>query len=370
MNALVAFALKQRVLIVLLLLIVFTAGIVSFVKLNIESYPDPVPPLVDIVTQSPGQSAEEIERYITIPIESTVSSVPYLTTMRTISLFGLSDVKLQFTYDLTYEEAEQKVLNRLSQLAALPNQAQPSISPVSPIGEIFRYRLVGPPNYSVMDLKTLQEWVLARRFRAVPGVIDVTGWGGKSKTFDVNIDLNKLNANGLTLPQVLQTLNNSNINVGGNTVNVGSQSAVVRGVGLIRSIDDLANTMVSQSGGNPVLVKDIATVTVGEKPRLGIAGLDQDDDIVQGIVLMRRGEQSSPTIARVEALVAAINNSSILPPGVRIERIYDRKDLIDITTATVLHNMVLGILLIVLLQWIFLGDLRSALIVGATIPFA
>ena len=172
------------------------------------------------------------------------------------------------------------------------------------------------------------------------------------------------------MPQLLQAVSNSNINVGGNTVNIGTQSAVVRGVGLIRSIDDLANTMVSRSSGNPVLVKDVATVTVGEKPRLGIAGLDDDDDIVQGIVLMRRGEQSSPTILRVEELVASINNSSILPPGVRIERIYDRKDLIDITTATVLHNMVVGILLIVLLQWIFLGDLRSALIVGATIPFA
>ena len=222
----------------------------------------------------------------------------------------------------------------------------------------------------MLDLKTLQDWVLQRRFRAVPGVIDVTGWGGKTKTYELQVDFNKLVAYGLTLPQLLQAVSNSNINVGGNTVNIGTQSAVVRGVGLIRSIDDLANTMVSQSGGNPVLVKDVATVTVGEKPRLGIAGLDQDDDIVQGIVLMRRGEQSSPTIARVEQLVASINNSSILPPGVRIERIYDRKDLIDITTATVLHNMVVGILLIVLLQWIFLGDLRSALIVGATIPFA
>ena len=247
---------------------------------------------------------------------------------------------------------------------------QPGISPLSAIGEIYRYRLVGPPNYSVLDLKTLQDWVLQRRFRAVPGVIDVTGWGGKTKTYELQVDFNKLIAYGLTLPQLLQAVSNSNINVGGNTVNIGAQSAVVRGVGLIRSIDDLANTMVSQSGGNPVLVKDVATVTVGEKPRLGIAGLDQDDDIVQGIVLMRRGEQSSPTITRVEQLVASINNSSILPPGVRIERIYDRKDLIDITTATVLHNMVVGILLIVLLQWIFLGDLRSALIVGATIPFA
>ena len=234
MNAIIGYALKLRALVVVLFGLLLLAGGIAFVQLNIESYPDPVPPLVDVITQSAGQSAEEIERYITIPIEGSVSSVPYLTTMRTISLFGLSDVKLQFTYDLTYEEAEQRVLNRLSQLPPLPNQAQPTISPTSPIGEIYRYRLAGPPNYSVTDLKTLQEWVLARRFRAVPGVIDVTGWGGKSKTFDVNIDLNRLNANGLTLSQVLQVLNNSNINVGGNTVNIGPQAAVVRGVGLIQ----------------------------------------------------------------------------------------------------------------------------------------
>ncbi len=253
----------------------------------------------------------------------------------------------------------------------LPGNAQPTISPLSPIGEIFRYRLKGPPNYSVLDLKTLQDWVLQRRFRAVPGVIDVTGWGGKTKTYELQVDFNKLVANGLTLPQVLQAVGNANINVGGNTVNIGAQSAVVRGVGLIRSIDDLNNTMVSQSRRQSrCWSRTSPHVTIGEKPRLGIAGLDQDDDIVQGIVLMRRGEQSSPTIARVEQLVRQINNSSILPPGVRIERIYDRKDLIDITTHTVLHNMVVGIILIVLLQWLFLGDLRSALIVGATIPFA
>ena len=189
------------------------------------------------------------------------------------------------------------------------------ISPISPIGEIYRYRLVGPPNYSVPDLKTLQDWVLQRRFRAVPGVIDVTGWGGKTKTYELQVDFNKLIAYGLTLPQVLQAVGNSNINVGGNTVDIGPQSAVVRGVGLIRSIDDLANTMLSQSGGNPVLVKDVATVTVGEKPRLGIAGQDEDDDIVQGIVLMRRGEQSSPTIQRVEQLVERINNSEHAAAG-------------------------------------------------------
>jgi cobalt-zinc-cadmium resistance protein CzcA len=370
MDRLVSLAVNRRFLMVGLFVAVILGGLVAFQHLNIEAYPDPTPPMVDIVTQSPGLSAEEIERYITIPLETQVAGIKNLNVIRTISLYGLSDVKLQFSFDFTYDQALQQVLNRLSQLAPLLNNAQPQISPLSPIGEIYRYRLVGPPNYSVLDLKTLQDWVLQRRFRTVPGVIDVTGWGGKTKTYELQVDFNKLVANGLTLPQLLQAVSNSNINVGGNTVNIGPQSAVVRGVGLIRSIDSLANTMVASPNGTPVLVKDIATVTVGEQPRLGIAGQDQDDDIVQGIVLMRRGEQSSPTIDRVEQLVERINNSTVLPPGVRIERIYDRKDLIETTTRTVLENMVVGISLIVLLQWIFLGDLRSALIVGATIPFA
>ena len=370
MDRLVAIAVQRRFLMVGMFVAVLIGGLIAFRQLNIEAYPDPTPPMVDIVTQSPGLSAEEIERYITIPIETQVAGIKNLRTIRTISLYGLSDVKLQFSFDYTYDEALQQVLNRLSQLSPLPGNVTPQISPLSAVGEIYRYRLRGPPGYSVLDLKTLQDWVLQRRFRAVPGVIDVTGWGGKTKTYEIQVDFNKLVANGLTLPQLLQAVGNSNINVGGNTVEIGTQSAVVRGVGLIRSMDDLANTMVSQSGGNPVLVKDVANVTVAEKPRLGIAGLNNNDDIVQGIVLMRRGEQSSPTIARVEELVASINNSTILPPGVRIERIYDRKDLIETTTDTVLENMVVGIRLIVLLQWIFLGDLRSALIVGATIPFA
>ncbi len=370
MNALIAFALKHRALMLVLYIMMFVGGLFAFRQLNIEAYPDPTPPMVDVVTQSPGLSAEEIERYITIPIEAQTAALKNLTSIRTISLYGLSDVKLQFSFDFTYEEALQQVLNRLSQLPTLPNNAQPQISPVSPIGEIYRYKLVGPPGYSVLDLKTLQDWVLQRRFRAVPGVIDVTGWGGKIKTFELQVDFNKLIAYGLTLSQVLQALNNSNINVGGNTVNIGPQSAVVRGVGLIRSMDDLNNTMLTQTGGNPVLVKDIANVSIGFQPRLGIAGKDDADDIVQGIVLMRRGEKSSATIARVEREVERINASNILPPGVMIERIYDRKDLIDITTRTVLHNMAIGIALIFLLQWVFLGNLRSAIIVGATIPFA
>jgi cobalt-zinc-cadmium resistance protein CzcA len=370
MNAVVTFALKQRVLVFVLMLGVFGAGVVSFLKLNIEAYPDPVPPLIEIVTQSQGQSAEEIERNITIPIEIQMAGIPHITAIRTISLFGLSDTKIQFTYDFTYEQAEQQVINRLSQLPALPNGAQPSISPESPIGEILRYRVVGPPRYSVMDLKTIQDWILERKFKAVPGVIDVTGWGGKTKTYDVTINQSLLAHYGLTLPQVLQALNNANINVGGQTVNFGPQAAVVRGVGLIQSLDGIRDTMVAANNGSPILVRDVATVSVGNQPRLGIAGQDNDDDIVQGIVLMRRGAESKPTIKLVEQLIQQVNTSDILPPGVHIEKIYDRADLIDVTTRTVLHNMVEGMVLIFVLQLVFLGNLRSAIIVSATIPFA
>src|SRR5476651_350547 len=370
MDRLVAIAVSRRYLMVGLFAVVMIGGLIAFKQLNIEAYPDPTPPMVDIVTQSPGLSSEEIERYITIPIETQVAGIENLRTIRTISLYGLSDVKMQFSFDYTYDEALQQVLNRLSQLAPLPGNVQPGISPLSAIGEIYRYRLAGPPNYSVLDLKTLQDWVLQRRFRAVPGVIDVTGWGGKTKTYELQIDVNKLIAYGITLPQLQQTLNNSNINVGGTTINIGPQVAVVRGVGLIRSLDEIGNTMLAQVGGVPVIVSDVATVVVSNQPRLGIAGKDNDDDIVQGIVLMRRGEKSMPTIKRVQQEVERINASNILPSGVRIERIYDRKDLIDITTSTVLHNMVIGIGLIFFLQWAFLGNLRSAVIVGMTIPFA
>ena len=370
MNGVVAFALRQRALVLILFVAALAAGGFAFAQLNIEAYPDPVPPLVDIVTQNAGQSAEEMERYVTIPIEVQMAGLENLKAIRTISLFGLSDVKLQFTYDTTYEESRQRVLNRLSQLPTLPNNAQPQISPTSPIGEVYRYRLVGPRGFSVTDLKTLQDWVLQRRFKAVPGVVDVTGWGGQTKIYSLTVDLNKALAYGLTLPQVIQTLGNSNINVGGGTVNIGPQSAVVRGVGLIRSMDDIRNTMLTQQNGSPVLLRDVATVTVDHQPRLGIAGQDKDDDIIEGTVLMRRGAESMPTIKRVEAEVDRINKSTLLPPGVRIERIYDRSDLINVTTRTVLHNMVVGVLLIFAVQWLFLGNLRSAVIVAATIPFA
>ena len=370
MQLIVGAALRQRILVLILAMLMIAGGLFAYKRLNIEAYPDPVPPLVDIVTQNPGQSSEEIERYITVPMEVQMAGLPYVKSIRSISLTGLSDVKVQFTYDLTYREAAQLVTNRLAQLGPLPNGAQPIISPTSPIGEIFRYRVVGPKGFSVMDLKTIQDWILLRRLKAVPGVIDVTTWGGKSKTFDVTVDLDRLQAHGLTLKQVIDGLNAANINVGANTINLGPQSAVVRAVGQIRSVEDIRNTMLTVRDGSPVLVSDVADIAVGNEPRLGVAGHDDDDDVVEGIVLMRRGAETMPTLRAVEREVERINASGLLPPGVRIERIYDRSVLVDVTTHTVLHNMVMGVCLIFAIQWLFLGDLRSALIVSATIPFA
>src|ERR1700704_2731151 len=213
MQAVIATSLRHRVLVVILGAVLMVGGVFAYRVLNIEAYPDPVPPLVDIITQNPGQSSEEIERYITVPIEIQMAGMPHVQAIRTISLFGLSDVKVQFTYDVTYQQASQMVINRLSQLGPLPNGVQPVLSPTSPIGEIFRYRVVGPPGYSVTDLKTIQDWILQRRFKAIPGVIDVTGWGGKTKTYDITVDLDRLLAYGLTLKQGLAGLTNANTNV-------------------------------------------------------------------------------------------------------------------------------------------------------------
>jgi cobalt-zinc-cadmium resistance protein CzcA len=369
-NRIVQFALRQRILIMVFLAGLILAGGVAFANLNIEAYPDPVPPMVEVVTQSPGISAEEVERNITTPVEVQIAGLPNITAVRSISLFGLSDIKIQFSYDVGFQQAEQLVLGRLTQLGTLPGNAQPQISPTSPIGEIYRYRIVAPAGYSVMDLKTLQDWVLQRRFKRIPGVIDVTGWGGKLRTYEAVVDNDKLVAHGVTISQIIQAIGKSDGNVGGQTLNFGPQAAIVRGVGLIQSADQIGNVLVANNGSTPVLLKDVATLRIGNEPRLGIAGEGQDDDIVMGIVLMQRGAESTPTIAAVKQEIDTINSTGVLPPGVKLERIYDRSDLISLTTHTVMHNLIEGVLLIFLLQWIFLGDLRSAVIVAVTIPFA
>ena len=370
MVRLVRFALRQRLTIVGFFVAMLVAGGIAFYNLNIEAYPDPVPPMVELVTQSSGLSAEEMERNVTIPIEVQMSGLPHMNAIRAISLFGLSDVKIQFTYDYNYDQALQQVVNRLAQLPPLPGGVVPQISPTSPVGEIYRYRIKAPAGYSVEDLKTLQDWVLQRRFRAIPGVVDVTGWGGKERSYEVVIDHDKLVAHHANVGQVITAISHSNANVGGQTINFGSQAAIVRGIGLIQSVSQIEDVVVARDGNAPVLVKDVATIRIGNLPRNGIAGLNNDDDIVQGIVLMRRGAQSMPTIQAVKAEVEKINTTGVLPPGVQLERIYDRSDLIGVTTRTVMENLVAGVVLIFALQWAFLGNLRSALIVAATIPFA
>ena len=370
MNRLVEIALRQRLLMIVLLVGMVAAGGLAFLRLNIEAYPDPVPPMVEVLTRSNGISAEEMERGVTIPIEQAIAGIPDVTAVRTISLFGLSDVKIQFSYDVGFREAEQRVLGRLGQLGPLPGNAQPVISPTSPIGEIYRYRLSAPPGYSVMDLKTLQDWVLQRRFKRIPGVVDVTGWGGKLRDYEVVVDNDKLVAHGVTIAQLLAAIAKSDGNVGAQTINFGPQAAIVRGVGLIQSADAIRDVMIATNAGVPVLLRDVATLSIGNQPRLGITGIDGTDDAVMGIVLMQRGAQSMPTIDRVKREVETINTSGVLPPGVTLTPIYDRSELIALTTHTVMHNLIVGIVLIFGLQWLFLGNLRSAVIVAVTIPFA
>jgi cobalt-zinc-cadmium resistance protein CzcA len=369
LRGILEFALTRRAMVLAILVVFFGAGLVAFHLLNIEAYPDPSPPMMEILTQVPGQSAEEIERYITIPIEVAVAGMPGLQYVRSISLYGLSSVKVQFAYGTDYYFDLQQTLNRLTTVT-LPNNAQPAISPESAVGEIYRYQLVGPPGYSLMDLKTLQTWVLQRRFKTLAGVNDVVGWGGLSKEYHVEVDLNKLAAYNVTLPQVITAIGNSNLNVGARTLDIGQQAANVRGIGLITSVDDIYNVVLAQVGGVPILLRDVAKAEVGSTPRLGIAGRDHDPDIVEGIVLMRRGEKTLEVLARVEAEVARINRGGVLPPGVQIVPYYDRRELINVTTHTVLHNLIFGVLLVFAIQWMFLGDLRSALVVSATIPFA
>ncbi|SDB11856.1 efflux RND transporter permease subunit [Belnapia rosea] len=370
MRQIVAFSLQRRPLVILLFFTFIVIGLIGFTRLNIEAYPDPVPPQVVIITQNAGQSAEEIERYVSIPVEVAMAGLPNLTSVRSTSLFGLSDVRVQFNFNYTYDQALQQVLNRLGQLNGLPEGVQPQISPLSPIGEIMRYRLVGPPGYSLADLKTLQEWVLDRRFKRVPGVVDVTSFGGLTKSYNVVVDLRRMAALGLSLPQVIQAVRAGNATVGAGTIRIGPQAAVVQGIGLIRGLDDIRSVVVSAEGGMPVLLGDIATVEIGNQPRLGIAGQEGNDDVVLATVLMRRGEQTLPTIRGVQQEVARINAGGVLPPGVKIVPLYDREDLVKITTRTVVHNIIEGVALILLIQWLFLGDFRGALVVAATVPFA
>lgn len=369
LRGLIALCLARRALVLIAFAVFLGLGFWMFMELNIEAYPDPTPPIVEIIAQNPGQSPEEMERYVTIPIEIAVASTPGLRYLRSNTVYALSFLRLQFEYGRDYHFVRQQVINRLREVA-LPNNVQPLISPAGAISEIFRYELKGPPGMDVMQLKTLQDWVVERRLRFVPGVIDVLTFGGKTKEFQVEIDLNRMRAYGLGLPQIINAIASSNANVGGRTIAVGEQSVNVRGIGVLGNIDDIRNIVVAQQSGLPVLLSDVATVHVGHAPRLGMAGRDDRTDVVYGIVLMQKFERTMDVVTRVRAAVQTLNTDGTLPKGVRIEPFYDRGDLVAVTVNTVLHNLLFGVALIFFIQWIFLGNLRSALIVSATIPVA
>jgi heavy metal efflux system protein len=366
---LISFCLSRRPLVLISFAAFLAVGYAAFTALNIEAYPDPAPPIVEIIAQYPGQSPEEMERYVTIPLEIAVSSTPGLRFIRSNTVYALSFIRIQFEYGRDYYFVRQQVINRLKD-AVLPPSVQPVISPAGGISEIFRYQLKGPPEVDVMQLKTLQDWVVERRLRIVPGVSDVLVLGGRTKEFQAEIDLNRMIAHGLTLPQIITAISAGNSNVGGRTIAIGEQSVTVRGIGVVSNLQDIRNIVLTQQNGVPVLLSDVAKVQVGFMPRLGIAGRDDVTDIVTGIVLMQKFERTSEVVARVRAAIDRLNTDGTLPPGVKIDSFYDRGDLVAITVKTVMHNMFFGIALIFLIQWMFLGNLRCALIVSATIPVA
>src|SRR5712691_3633575 len=369
LRSLVAFCLSRRPLVLAAFGAFLALGLAAFSALNIEAYPDPAPPIIEIIAQWPGQSPEEVERYVTIPIEIAVSSTPGLKYIRSNTVYALGFIRLQFEYGRDYYFVRQQTLNRLKD-TVLPPGVQPVISPAGGISEIFRYELKGPPDMDLIELKTLQNWVVERKLRTVAGVADVATIGGKTKEFQAEIDLNLMMAYGLTLPQIMNAISSGNSNVGGRTIEMGEQSVNVRGLGVVSSLEDIGNVVLSQQGGVPVLLSDVAKIRIGFAPRLGISARDDRGDIVTGIVLMQKLERTMEVVTRVRNAIARINSDGSLPAGVKIEPWYDRGDLVAITVQTVLHNLLFGVALIFLIQWVFLGDLRCALIVAATIPVA
>src|SRR6266700_6849443 len=325
-SKLIGAMLRQRLLVVALTVLLLVGGLYTFRVLNIEAYPDPSPPTIEVIAQNPGWSAEEMERQITVPLETQLNGMPGLDPIRSISLFGLTDIKCYFRYETDYNFDRQEVLNRL-QMAELPAGVEPQLSPTSAVGEIYRYQLVGD-GQSLMDLKVAQDWILERQFKQVPGVIDVVSFGGDSKEFHIDLDPNQLIAFNVAVAQVMNAVAGSNSNVGASYLEIGAQSYNVRGIGLFKDTEDIANVAVAAKNGTPVYLKQLGDVSIGAKVPVGRVGKDEQPDIVQGVVLMRRGEKSLPTLERVRQKVRLLN-TGILPKGMRITPYYDRTNLIN-----------------------------------------
>jgi cobalt-zinc-cadmium resistance protein CzcA len=365
---LVGAALRLSAIVAALAVGIVALGLWAYHQLDIEAYPNPVAPMIEIITQPNGWSAEEVERYVTIPLETGLSGMVDLDHIRSQSLFGLSDVKCYFNWNVDYYGAQQRVLNRL-QFIQLPNGMTPQLSPWNAIGEVFRYQLVGK-GYTLAQLKSAQDWILEKQWRQVPGVIDVVSFGGETKQYHVELDPFRLKGQNVTLPQVVGAISNANANVGGGYMTLGEQAFTVRGTGLIHSLKDIGEIVIAEKNGVPVRVRDLARVLVGAAPRFGIVGRDLEPDIVQGTVLMRYGGNSLETLEGIHQRLDYIRKYHLLPPGMEIVPYYDRSSLVELTTHTVIENLLVGMLLVTLVLGAFLGSARAALICALNIPLA
>ena len=367
-QSLMALALRERIVVIGIALMLLLAGAFSFSQLDIEAYPDPVQPLVEVLTLPNGFSAEEVEKLVTVPTEYGLGGMRNLEAMRSISLYGLSDIRCYFSWDSDYYWDRVETINRLSFLT-LPQGVTPGISPDNPIGEIYRYT-VESPDHDITNEKSVEDWILEKQIRTVPGVEDVSGFGGLTKQFQVEVDPHKLNYYQIPLSTLISALQNSNTNSGGNYMSVGEQAFDVRGLGFFRSLDDIRNVVLNTTKSTPIKVSNVADVEIGYAPRLGIVGKDRQNEVVTGIVLMRKYGNTLETLKGVEAKVQELNTTGILPKGYKVVPYYDRTKLVETTLRTVIENLTIGMVLVFLVLVFFLGNLRAAIIAAVNIPLA
>jgi cobalt-zinc-cadmium resistance protein CzcA len=367
-RAIMQVALNQRIVVIGLAVVLVLVGIYSFYQLDIEAYPDPVQPMIEVLTLPNALSAEEVERMVTVPLEYGLGGSRNLQRMDSISLFGLSDIRCYFFWDSDYYWDRQEILSNL-QLISLPQGISASLSPENPIGEIYRYT-VESADHDVLKEKEIEDWVLEKQLKTVPGVIDVAGFGGLTKEYHVEIDPEKLVYYQIPLSILISAIQNSNTNAGGNYLTLGEQAFDVRGIGFIQTLDDIRRIVLTANKSTPVRVGDLADVEIGYAPRLGIVGMNDHNEVVEGIVLMRKYASTLPTLRNVEAKVKELNTEGFLPPGYRVVPYYDRTGLVHLTLRTVFENLSVGLVLVCVVLVFFLGNFRAAIIAAISIPLA